>query len=147
MWQFRQKIGITASTPTYFTNARALKVKTQTTFITDVVKGKHPSKMDAQPEEPQEAQASNIVVEKFEVEIKSGIKLEDGKNVKLFQPDIDKLTSEGLSVVRLSLRSIPVLKIIEKETKSICKTESETPSNKERKRELKCACQSITIES
>jgi len=66
------------------------------------------------PEEAVEMPAgSEYIVDKFEVEIKSGIDLSQG--VKLVQPAINELTPEALSTVRISFKSKPEFEIVKEQ--------------------------------
>jgi hypothetical protein len=58
-------------------------------------------------------QTGDYVVDKFEVELKSGIDLKEG--IRLVQPDINNLTPESLSTVRISLKAKPIFKVIGEE--------------------------------
>jgi len=61
-----------------------------------------------EPEEPGEL---GYMVDKFEVELKSGLALKDG--IKLVQPTAAELKPEGLSTIRMSFKAKPRLKITE----------------------------------
>lgn len=61
-----------------------------------------------EPEKPGEA---GYIIDKFEVEMKSGLDMREG--MKLVQPAAAELKPEGLSTVRISFKARPTLKIAE----------------------------------
>lgn len=61
-----------------------------------------------EPEKPGEA---GYIIDKFEVEMKSGLDMREG--MKLVQPTAAELKPEGLSTVRISFKARPTLKIAE----------------------------------
>ncbi|MBE0516488.1 MAG: hypothetical protein IBX41_03720 [Methanophagales archaeon] len=61
--------------------------------------------------EPEKPGEMGYFVDKFEVEMKSGLDLREG--IKLVQPTAAELKPESLSTVRISLKSRPTLRIAE----------------------------------
>ena len=56
---------------------------------------------------------TGYVVDKFEVELKTGLDLSKIEGIKLVQPSIAELKPEGLSTIRLSFKAKPKFKVVQ----------------------------------